>query len=164
MSDENAPSAERRAMTSDAIVVERTFDVEGTPEHAWERLEQLTADHDPGPRTWWLPGFRCRATEVAASAGHRLEVVKADQPCMGTTIVFMFEHVGTGTRIHVTQAGFDPAFVEIAGEDFWAHGAMLLDDVERFFLGGAASPTGRTAIRDRVDQGSNESSRRRQRR
>lgn len=55
--------------------------------------------------------------------------------------MFTFEHVGTGTRIHVTQSGFDPAFVEMAGEDFWAHGALLLDEVERFFLEGAVRGT-----------------------
>ena len=128
-------------MTRDEIVVEKSFDVEGTPEQAWKKLERLNAERDPGPCTWWLPGFQCRATEVAAAAGHRLEVVKAEQPCMGTTIVFTFEHVGTGTRIQVTQSGFDPAFVEMAGEDFWAHGAALLDDVERFFLDDTARRT-----------------------
>ena len=141
MSNENASRVRRPATTGDEIVVERAFEVDGTPDQAWEKLEQLTAEHDPGPGTWWLPGFRCRATEVAAAAGHRLEVVKAEQPCKDTTIVFTFEHAGTGTRIHVTQSGFDPAFVEMAGEDFWAHGALLLDEVERFFLGTAAPGT-----------------------
>jgi hypothetical protein len=142
MSKENASPARRTATTGDEVSVERTFEVDGTPDQAWEKLQRLTAEHDLGPGTWWLPGFWCRATEVAAAAGHRLEVVKAEQPCKDTTIVFTFEHVGTGTRIHVTQSGFDSAFVEMAGEDFWAHGALLLDEVERFFLEGAVRGTG----------------------
>jgi hypothetical protein len=55
--------------------------------------------------------------------------------------VLTFEHVGTGTRIHVTQSGFDPGFVEMAGEEFWAHGALLLDEVERFFVGASSTAT-----------------------
>lgn len=141
MSHEDASPGGRPATTNDEIVVEKAFEVDGPPDQAWEKLEQLTAEHAPGPHTWWLPGFRCRATEVAAAAGHRLEVVKAEQPCKGTTIVFTFDHVGTGTRIRVTQSGFDPTFVEVAGEEFWAHGALLLDEVEQFFLGGAARAT-----------------------
>lgn len=136
--DDASPEAGPEA-TPEEIVVETTFEVDGTPDHAWERLTRLTSAHDPGPGTWWLPGFECRATEVAAEAGHRLEVIKAEQPCKDTTIVFTFEHCGTGTRIHVTQSGFDPAFVKIAGEDFWAHGTFLLNEVERFFLEGAAA-------------------------
>lgn len=135
MSDEHASPVEAGASTGHEIVVEKTFELAGTPRQAWERLEQLTAEHDPGPGTWWLPGFGCRATEVAAEPGGRLEVVKAEQPCEGTTIVFVFEHVGTGTRITVTQSGFDPAFVDMAGEQFLTHGALLLDGVERFFRG-----------------------------
>jgi len=135
MNNENASPVRTPTTTGGGIVVERTFDVDGTPDQAWTKLELLTAEHDPGPDTWWLPGFRCEATEVTATAGHRLAVVKAEQPCKDTTIVFTFEHAGTGTRIHVTQSGFDPAFIEMAGEDFWAHGALLLDEVERFFLG-----------------------------
>lgn len=137
MSNEDASSVGRPATTGDEIVVEKTFDVDGTPEQAWQKLVRLTAEHDPGPATWWLPGFRCRATEIEATAGHRLEVVKAEPPCEDTTIVFTFEHVSTGTRIQVTQSGFDPTFVERAGEEFWAHGAFLLDEVEQFFVGGA---------------------------
>ena len=133
---------ERPATTHDEIVVEKSFEVDGTPDQAWEKLERLTAEQDPGPGTWWLPGFQCPATEIAAVAGHRLEVVKAEHPCKGTTIVLTFEHVGTGTRIHVMQSGFDPTFVEMAGEDFWTHGALLLDGVERFFLGEAAHRPG----------------------
>ncbi len=135
MSGNEDPSPVRsHATTGSEIVVEKTFEVDGTPEQAWEKLERLTARQDPGPGTWWLPGFQCRATEVEIATGRRLVVLKADQPCKDTTIVFSFEHVGTGTRIHVTQSGFDPAFVERAGDDFWAHGAFLLDEVERFFL------------------------------
>ena len=100
-------------MTDEEITVEKTFEVKDSPDQAWKKLETLTADHDTEPGMWWLPGFQCRATEVAAAAGHRLEVVKAEQPCKDTTIVFTFEHVGTGTRIHVVQSGFDPAFVEM---------------------------------------------------
>jgi hypothetical protein len=127
-------------MIEKEITVEKTFEVKDSPDQAWKKLETLTADHDTEPGMWWLPGFQCRATEVAAAAGHRLEVVKAEQPCKDTTIVFTFEHVGTGTRIHVVQSGFDPAFVEIAGDDFWTHGAFLLDEIERFF-GAAAHGT-----------------------
>jgi len=142
VSNENASPARRPATVTGKIVVEKTFDVDGSPDHAWEKLERLTEGRSLGPGAWWLPGFECRATEVAAVAGHRLEVVKAEQPCKDTTIVFTFEHAGTGTRIHVTQSGFDPAFVDEAGEAFWAHGAHLLNEVERFFLGGAAPDTG----------------------
>lgn len=145
MSDESASPTRGPATPEDELVVEKAFDVDGTPDQAWRKLEQLTAEHAPGPHTWWLPGFRCRATEVAATAGHRLEVIKAEQPCEGTTIVFTFEHAGTGTRIRVTQSGFDPAFVEMAGEDFWAHGTLLLDEVERFFLGSGARGTSRAS-------------------
>lgn len=141
MSNGDASTDRSPEASEEGIVVEKTFDVDGTPDQAWEKLTRLTAAHDPGPGTWWLPGFECHATEVAAAAGHRLEVIKAEQPCKDTTIVFTFEHCGTGTRIHVTQSGFDPAFVEMAGEDFWAHGTFLLDEVERFFLGSAAVET-----------------------
>jgi hypothetical protein len=71
-------------------VVEKTFEVAGTADQAWERLAQLTAAHHLGPDTWWLPGFECEAIEVAAVAGRHLEVVKAGQPCKDTTIVFTF--------------------------------------------------------------------------
>ena len=142
MSHESA-SPVRPATTEHEIVVEKAFEVDGTPDQAWAKLERLTAEHDPGPSTWWLPGFRCRATEVAATSGHRLEVLKAEPPCKDTTIVFTFEHAGTGTRIHVTQSGFDPAFVEMAGDELWAHGALLLGEVEQFFLGATARRTGR---------------------
>lgn len=134
MSNDDASRDTSRETTGDGIVVERTFEVAGTPDQAWEKLTRLTATHDPGPDTWWLPGFSCPATEVAATKGHRLEVVKAEQPCKDTTIVLTFEHCDTGTRIHVTQSGFDPTFVEMAGEDFWAHGTFLLDELEQFFL------------------------------
>lgn len=137
MSNESAPPVRRAEAAADEVRVERTFAVDGTPEQAWAKLTRLAAAHDCGPGTWWLPGFQCRATEVAVDVGRRLEVIKAEQPCKDTTIVFVFEHDGTGTRIHVTQSGFDPAFVEMAGEDFWAHGTFLLDEVERFFLGDA---------------------------
>lgn len=142
MSNDDALPDRSPKAPGDEVVVEKTFEVAGTPDQAWEMLEQLTAAHDPGPDTWWLPGFECRATEIAAATAHRLEVIKADQPCKDTTIVFTFEHSETGTRIHVTQSGFDPTFVEMAGEDFWAHGALLLDGVEQFFLGSAAVETG----------------------
>ncbi len=141
MNNDDVSSVGSSETASDAIVVEKAFEVAGTPDQAWEKLTRLTAAHDLDPNKWWLPGFDGRATEVAATAGHRLEVIKADEPCRHTTIVFTFEHAGTGTRIHVTQSGFDPAFVEMAGEDFWAHGKFLLDEVERFFLGNAAAST-----------------------
>lgn len=136
MSDEQHGSPMRtEGARHDEIVVEKTFEVEARPDQAWEKLTRLTAAHDPGPGTWWLPGFQCRATEVDATPGHRLEVVKAEQPCKDTTIVFTFEHCRTGTRITVTQSGFDPEFVEMAGDDFWVHGMSLLADVEHFFVG-----------------------------
>lgn len=139
MSNEQRDSQWRREGTvGDETAVEHTFDVEATPDQAWERLTRLTAEHDPGPGTWWLPGFQCRGTEVGSTPGQRLVVIKAEPPCQDTTIVFTFEHCGTGTRITVTQSGFDPEFVERAGDDFWAHGASLLADVERFFVGAAA--------------------------
>lgn len=139
MSNEQHASPMRRDDTAgNEVMVEKTFEVDVAPDQAWEKLTRLTTEHDPGPGTWWLPGFQCRATEVEATPGHRLEVIKAEQPCQDTTIVFTFEHCRTGTRITVTQSGFDPEFVEMAGEDFWAHGTSLLDDVERFFLGGPA--------------------------
>ena len=137
-SGQHASPMRRNDTRGNDIVVEKTFDVDVDPDHAWEKLARFNAEHDPAPGTWWLPGFRCRATEIEATPGHRLEVVKAEQPCRGTTIVFTFEHCHTGTRITVIQSGFDPGFVQMAGEDFWAHGTSLLDDVERVFRGGAA--------------------------
>lgn len=137
MSNESAPPARRAEGVRDETLVARTFEVDGTPDQAWAKITRLAAARDCGPGTWWLPGFDCRATEVDAEPGHRLEVIKAEEPCKDTTIVFTFEHAGTGTRIHVTQSGFDPAFVEMAGEDFWTHGTFLLDEVQRFFLGDA---------------------------
>lgn len=135
MSNEQHDSPMRSEGTGrNEIAVEKTFEVEATPDQAWEKLTRLTAEHDPGPGTWWLPGFQCRATEVESTPGHRLEVIKAEQPCEDTTIVFTFEHCRSGTRITVTQSGFDPEFVEMAGDDFWAHGTSLLADVERFFV------------------------------
>ncbi len=141
MSNQNDRQRVSPRTGGEEIVVERSFVVDGSPDQAWDRLVQLSARHDQAAGSWWLPGFRSRAIEIAATAGHRLEVVKAEEPCRHTTIVLTFEHVGTGTRIHVTQSGFDPTFVEMAGENFWAHGAVLLDGVEEFFRGRAASPT-----------------------
>jgi hypothetical protein len=139
VSDNHKPRSAEPNTGSGEVVVERSFVIAGSPDQAWEKLVQLAAQHDQGPGSWWLPGFRCRADEVAAVPGRRLEVIKAEQPCQDTTVVFTLEHVDTGTRIQVTQSGFDPAFVDMAGDDFWAHGAALLDEVERFFLGSAAS-------------------------
>lgn len=141
MSDEQHASPIQGDEPGDEIVVEKTFDVDDDPDQAWGKLVRLSAAHAPGPGAWWLPGFQCRATEVEATSGQRLEVLKAEQPCKDTTIVFTFEHYRTGARITVTQSGFDPAFVEMAGEDFWVHGASLLDDIERFFLDGEALGT-----------------------
>ncbi len=90
---------------------------------------------------WGLPGFECPATEVTAVEARRLEVIKTEPPCEGSTIVFTFEDSDNGTRIHVSQSGFDPAFVEMAGEDFWTHGTFLLDGVQRFFLESGADAT-----------------------
>lgn len=67
MSNDHASPDRCPEATEDEVVVEKTFEVAGTPDQAWEKLTRLTAAHDPGPDTWWLPGFECKATEVAAT-------------------------------------------------------------------------------------------------
>lgn len=140
MSDQRAASASGPGPDELGVVVEKAFEVGGTPAAAWEKLVGLTAARNLGPNDWWVPGFECRATEVTAVAGRRLEVTKAEPPCAGSTIVFTFDACDDGTRIHVSQSDFDPAFVEMAGEDFWSHGTLLLDAVERFFAGPNDTP------------------------
>ncbi len=141
MSDREASPESGPESDEVVVVVEKTFEVNATCGQAWDKLLDLTAAHDLGAHMWWLPGFECPGIEVAAVPGERLEVSKAQPPCQGSTIEFTLEGCGDAARIHVAQSGFDPAFVEMAGEDFWAHGRFLLDAVERFFLGTAADTT-----------------------
>ncbi len=129
----DTPSPDARPGPDEDVVVEKTFEIDRSPEEAWSLLEGLRSEHGVGTGTWWLPGFRCRATEIAATRAERLVVTKDEPPCADTVIVFTFEHLASGARIRVTQSGFDPTFVAEAGEHFWTHGAALLDDVERFF-------------------------------
>lgn len=119
-------------MTEEQIIVETTFEVDIAPDQVWARMQRLTAEHDTGDGAWWLPGFECRATEVEAAPGRCLKVVKAEHPCRDTTIVFTLDHVASGSRIHVVQSGFDPTFVELAGEDLFKHGRDIYADLELF--------------------------------
>ena len=97
------------------IRTETSFDVASTPADAWKALEELRARAE-APDEWWLPGFECRAAEVDVEHQKGLTVRKLDQPCAGTLIAITFEHLDTGSRIHVVQSGFDEAFVKVAGD------------------------------------------------
>jgi hypothetical protein len=114
------------------LQTERTFDVTATPAEAWKALEELRA-RASGPDEWWVPGFECRGAEVEAEPNRLLTVRKLEQPCADTLISVTFEHVDTGTRIHVVQSGFDKGFVDTAGERFWLHAEHLLADFQLFF-------------------------------
>lgn len=120
----------------DEVRVEAEFDAPVPPAAAWAALEQLRVerlDPDAAPETWWIPGFESRLDAVEVEPGQKLVGRKADEPCAGTTISLTFVHLPSGSRIHVVQSGFDPAFVRRAGEEFWAHASMLLAGVEEFF-------------------------------
>ncbi len=123
-------------MSDEEILVETTFEVDISPEQAWRRLQQLTAEHDVAGDEWWLPGFECRAIEIEAVPDRRLEVVKGEHPCKDTTISFTLEHLASGSRIHVVQSGFDPSFIDLAGEHFFEHGRHIYADLELFFRTG----------------------------
>jgi hypothetical protein len=120
------------------IKAEKAFDVPSAPAEAWTAIEQLRA-RSKGPDEWWLPGFECRAAEVGAEPPQRLSVRKLDEPCAGTLITITFEHVGTGCRIRVVQSGFDAAFVEGAGDAFWAHAEHIFADLHLFFATGVVA-------------------------
>ena len=114
------------------IRTETSFDVASTPAEAWKALEELRARAE-APDEWWLPGFECRAAEVDVEHQQALTVRKLDQPCAGTIIAITFEHLDTGSRIHVVQSGFDEAFVKMAGDGFWTHAEHIFADLHLFF-------------------------------
>lgn len=114
------------------ISAETSFDVASTPAEAWKALEELRT-RVAAQDEWWLPGFECRAGEVDVEHEQRLTVRKLDEPCAGTLIAITFEHLDTGSRIHVVQSGFDEAFLEVAGDGFWTHAEHILADLHLFF-------------------------------
>ncbi len=116
-----------------------TFEVAAAPTEAWTALVGLQAgrvDTTASPRQWWLPGFEAMTSEIDAVEASSLVVRKEEQPCLGTTIRLTFEHAATGTRISVTQSGFDEAFVEASGELFWTIARQIGEDLKLFFTTG----------------------------
>lgn len=108
-----------------------SFDVPCPPEDAWRLLRRVSLDgRTTEPGEWWLPGFASRCTELASEVGSHLQVRKEDEPCAGTTIDVTIEHTPSGSSIRVVQSGFDPAFVEMAGEGFWLHAEHMAADFE----------------------------------
>jgi hypothetical protein len=123
-------------MRDEPTIFEVTFTVDADPPVAWKALEGLQVgrvDEHATPRRWWLPGFESTGTEVAAAPGDRLTVRKDAFPCEGTLIAITFEHTGTGSRVTVTQSGFDEAFVRAAGEGFWIAAEQIAADLRLFF-------------------------------
>jgi hypothetical protein len=130
--------------------IEATFEIPSEPDAVWKALEEASIGRvDPArePREWWLPGFESRAIEVERDAPSRLTVRKAQQPCEGTLIAMTFEHLDSGTRVHVVQSGFDEAFVSGGGEAFWIHGECIYADLELYLQTGVV---GRRAWRPLV--------------
>ena len=121
------------------ISVNHEFDVSDTPDNAWRVLEQVSLERsDPEVAgEWWLPGWESTALEVDRDEGRRLSLRKALPPCEDTIIEITFEHISTGTRIRVTQSGFDQAFIDFVGEDFFRHAQHIFSDMEIFFVTGA---------------------------
>lgn len=117
---------------------EVTFDVDRSPDQLWQELQALGVERSGGSG-WWLPGFESRGEEVSVEPGRELIVTKAQEPCRGTTISVTFEHVATGSRIRIVQSGFDPGFVAMAGESFWAHADRILADAEVWFRTGVVA-------------------------
>lgn len=111
------------------------FEVSGTPAEAWKALAELRVGRVEGD-DWWLPGWECRCRTVEVEPDERLVVRKAVEPCAGTLITVTFEHANTGTRIRVVQSGFDPAFVDFAGESFWIHADHIYADLQMYFEAG----------------------------
>lgn len=114
---------------------EHEFEVEATVEAVWNRILDAQPA-EPVEGRWWVPGFDSAGEEVALGAPTRLTVRKSSMPCEGTLIDFTFEHIASGTRIRVVQSGFDEAWVESAGESFWAVANHIRYDVELFFRRG----------------------------
>jgi hypothetical protein len=112
-----------------------TFEIGGTPAEAWRALEEVRIQRASPDRAdeWWFPGFESRVVEVDRDEPRRLTVRKAEQPCLDSIIEITFEHTDTGSRIKVTQSGFDQAFVDVAGESFWIHAEHIFADLHVFF-------------------------------
>lgn len=130
---------------------DRTFSSDLPPAEAWRALVRLRLERgDDAAGVWWLPGFECPCPEVETEPERRLVVRKGAEPCRDTTIVVTFEHEGSGSRITVTQSGFDPSFVAFAGEAFSRHAEHIWSDFELFFHTGVI---GRRAWRPWADLG-----------
>ena len=126
--------------TSD-VVTEATYELSATPEQAWRALEEVSILHGQpdGPENWWLPGFESVATEISREVGRRLTVRKAAPPCEGTVIEVTFEHTASGSRVRVTQSGFDQAFIDMAGDSFFTHAANMYLDLHAFLETGVVA-------------------------
>jgi hypothetical protein len=120
------------------ITCSSTFEIPATPSDAWRALEEIRVERaDPSKGDeWWFPGFECRAVEIDRDEPRRLTVRKGEQPCLDSIIEITFEHSDTGSIVHVTQSGFDQAFVDMAGESFWRHAENIFADLHVFFATG----------------------------
>jgi hypothetical protein len=123
------------------VVTEATYELSTTPEQAWRALEEVSILHrqPDGPDDWWLPGFESVATEIGRDVGRQLTVRKAAPPCEGTVIEMTFEHTASGSRVRVTQCGFDQAFIDVAGDSFFTHAANIYLDLHAFFETGVVA-------------------------
>jgi hypothetical protein len=123
------------------IRCESTFEVDLTPAQAWRALEEVRVQRVDADKQdeWWLPGFECRAVEIDRDEPRRLTVRKAAEPCLDSIIEITFEHTDTGSTVHVTQSGFDQAFVDMAGESFWIHAEHIFADLHVFFATGVVA-------------------------
>src|SRR5262245_27639662 len=123
------------------VVTEATYELSTTPEQAWRALEEVSILHrrPDGPDDWWLPGFESVATEISQEMGRRLTVRKAAPPCEGTVIEVTFEHTASGSRVRVTQSGFDQAFVDMSGDSFYTHAANIYLDLHAFLETGVVA-------------------------
>jgi hypothetical protein len=120
------------------ITCSSTFEIQATPDEAWRALEEIRVQRaDPSKNDeWWFPGFECRTVEIDRDEPRRLTVRKAEQPCLDSIIEITFEHTDTGSTVHVTQSGFDQAFVDMAGESFWTHAEHIFADLHVFLATG----------------------------
>lgn len=119
----------------------RTFDSSLTPNEAWRLLEEVSLQRSEPttPREWWLPGWESTAIEVDRDVGHKLTARKALPPCDDTIIEITFEHTASGSRIQVVQSGFDQAFIDMIGDEFFAHAEHIFSDFELFFATGVVA-------------------------
>ncbi len=121
--------------------LDRTFDSSLTPDEAWRRLEEVSIQRsEPArPDEWWLPGWESTAIEVDRDAGRRLTARKALPPCEDTIIEITFEHAPSGSRIRVSQSGFDKAFIDMVGDEFFTHAEHIFSDFELFLATGVVA-------------------------